>query len=172
MPFPRQKPWLPEQGPADLVFTNAKVIDITGNATLSGCTVHISCGKITAISAGADEKAPTVSGQTFVDLNGKYLMPGLIDCHVHLKATAGGATMRDLFDVHPNTIAYRTVWNAKQMLLRGFTTVRDTSGADFALREAIAEGLVPGPRLFIAGTALSQTGGHGRKICAWPQDHI
>jgi imidazolonepropionase-like amidohydrolase len=47
------------------------------------------------------------------------------------------------------------------MLLRGFTTVRDTSGADFALREAIAEGLVPGPRLFIAGTALSQTGGHG-----------
>jgi imidazolonepropionase-like amidohydrolase len=50
------------------------------------------------------------------------------------------------------------------MLLRGFTTVRDTSGADFALREAIAEGLVPGPRLFIAGTALSQTGGHGAKI--------
>ena len=49
------------------------------------------------------------------------------------------------------------------MLLRGFTTVRDTSGADFSLREAIAEGLVPGPRLFIAGTALSQTGGHGAK---------
>ena len=90
-----------------------------------------------------------------------YVLPGLIDCHVHLTATAGEATMKDLYSAHPNAIAYRTAWNAKQMLLRGFTTVRDTAGADFALREAIAEGLVPGPRLFIAGKALSQTGGHG-----------
>src|SRR2546423_7532176 len=155
MPLPRQKPWLPERGPTDLVFTNANVIDIVGNATLSGRTVHVSGGKISSISAGESDKAPTASGKTVVDLKGKYLMPGLIDCHVHLTATAGGATMRDLFDAHPNTIAYRTVWNAKQMLLRGFTTVRDTAGADFALREAIAEGLVPGPRMFIAGPARS-----------------
>ena len=161
MPLPRQKPWLPEKAPSDLLFANANVIDVAGNATLSGRTVHISNGRITAVSAAEDGKTSAASGHTFVDLKGKYLMPGLIDCHVHLTATAGGTTMRDLFDAHPNTIAYRTVWNAKQMLLRGFTTARDTSGADFALREAIAEGLVPGPRLFIAGTALSQTGGHG-----------
>ena len=162
MPVPRQKPWLPQRGPVDLVFTNANVIDITSNATLTNRTVHVSNGKISSISAGEDAKCPMAASETsVVDLKGKYLMPGLIDCHVHLTATAGGATMRDLFDAHPNTVAYRTVWNAKQMLLRGFTTVRDTSGADFALREAIAEGLVPGPRLFIAGTALSQTGGHG-----------
>ena len=161
MPLPRQKPWLPENGPTDLIFTNANVIDIIGNAVLSGRTVHVSRGRITSISAGEDEKAPAASGKTLVDLKRKYVMPGLIDCHVHVTATAGGATVRDLFEAHPNTIAYRTVWNVKKMLLRGFTTVRDTSGADFALREAIAEGLVPGPRLFIAGTALSQTGGHG-----------
>lgn len=164
MPLPRQRPWLPEQGPADLVFINANVVDIVSNTTLSNRTVHVSDGKITAISANEDEQTSTGSSQTVVDLKGKYLMPGLIDCHVHLTAAGGGATMRDLFEAHPNTIAYRTVWNAKQMLLRGFTTARDTSGADFALREAIAEGLVPGPRLFIAGTALSQTGGHGTKI--------
>ena len=69
--------------------------------------------------------------------------------------------MRDLYDAHPDTIAFRTAWNAKQMLLRGFTTVRDTGGANAALKDAIAEGLVPGPRLFISGKALSQTGGHG-----------
>jgi predicted amidohydrolase YtcJ len=109
MPLPRQKPWLPEKGPGDFVFTNANVLDITGNATLSSRTVHTSSGKIVTISAGGDEKAPTASGQTIVDLKGKYLMPGLIDCHVHLTATAGGATMRDLFDAHPNTIAYRCV---------------------------------------------------------------
>jgi imidazolonepropionase-like amidohydrolase len=108
MPLPRQKPWLPEKGPVDLVFTNANVIDITRNATVSGRTVRVSSGKIAAISAAEDDKPPT-AGQTFIDLKGKYLMPGLIDCHVHLTATAGGATMRDLFDAHPNTIAYRCV---------------------------------------------------------------
>jgi predicted amidohydrolase YtcJ len=107
MPLPRRKPWVPEHGPADLIFTNAKVIDIASNATLTGRTVHVSGGKILAISASEDDKAQAASGKTVVDLKGKYLMPGLIDCHVHLTATAGGATMRDLFDAHPNTIAYR-----------------------------------------------------------------
>jgi predicted amidohydrolase YtcJ len=107
MPLPRRKPWVPEHGPADLIFTNANVIDIAGNATLTGRTVHVSGGKILAIFTAEDGKAHTASGKTSVDLAGKYLMPGLIDCHVHLTATAGGATMRDLFDAHPNTIAYR-----------------------------------------------------------------
>ncbi|BCR83377.1 uncharacterized protein ACHE_10779S [Aspergillus chevalieri] len=55
------------------------------------------------------------------------------------------------------------------MLLHGFTIVRDTGGADTALREAIAEGLIPGPRLFIAGKALSQTGGHGDFRGSYPE---
>src|SRR5579871_1182698 len=92
---------------------------------------------------------------------GKYLCPGLINCHIHLTANAGQVNIRELFAVHPNTIAYRTVWNAKKMLLREFTTVRDTGGADSALREAIEECLIAGPRLFIAGKALTQTGDHG-----------
>ncbi|BAE58047.1 unnamed protein product [Aspergillus oryzae RIB40] len=66
-----------------------------------------------------------------------------------------------MFAASPNTIAYRTTYVARNMLLRGFTTARDTGGADAALRDAIAEGLLSGPRLFIAGKALSQTGGHG-----------
>ena len=75
--------------------------------------------------------------------------------------TPGNAALKDLYAASPNAIAYRTAHVAREMLLRGFTTARDTGGADAALREAIAEGLIPGPRLFIAGKALSQTGGHG-----------
>ena len=165
-PLPRQKPWIPEHGPADLVFTNANVIDAVNGVTLSARTVHASNGKIVSVSADGDEETPPASSERLsvvVDLKGKYyLLPGLIDCHVHLPAMAGGATVRDLYADHPNAIAYRTAWNAKEMLLWGFTTVRDTGGGDFALREAIAEGLVAGPRLFIAGKALSQTGGHGK----------
>ena len=66
-----------------------------------------------------------------------------------------------MFDAHPDTLAYRTAWGLKQTLLRGFTTIRDCAGANYALRDAVAEGLIEGPRLFIAGKALSQTGGHG-----------
>lgn len=168
MPLPRLKPWLPEHGPTDIVFTNANVVDVVDGVTLSGRTIHISEGTIISVSVEEDNKASLAGSDqtTVVDLEGKYLMPGLIDCHVHLTATAGEATMRDLYAPHPNTIAYRTVWNAKEMLLRGFTTVRDTGGADFALRDAISEGLVPGPRLFFAGKALSQTGGHGESVIA------
>jgi imidazolonepropionase-like amidohydrolase len=96
-----------------------------------------------------------------IDLEGKYLCPVLIDCHVHLTAGAGASRVKDLYDVHSDTLAYLTAWTAKKTLLRGFTIERDCAGANSALRDAIAEGLILGPSLFIAGKALSQTGGHG-----------
>jgi imidazolonepropionase-like amidohydrolase len=121
--------------------------------------VVISNGIITAVSlVGAIN--PSDKAQ-IIDLQGRYLCPGLIDCHVHVSAPPGGLTLRELFEAHPNMIAYRTTFVIREMLLRGFTTARDTGGADAALRNAIEEGLLPGPRLFIAGKALSQTGGHG-----------
>ena len=153
-------PWVPEKGPPDLAFTNAKVVDVARGETLAAQTIQISRGRFAYISANVDVRSAGC-GQ-IIDLGGKYLMPGLIDCHVHVTASPGQESVRDLYAAHPNTLAFRAAWNAKQMLLRGFTTVRDTAGADFSLRRAIADGLVIGPRMFICGKALSQTGGHGK----------
>ena len=161
MAWEQQKPWILQDGPKDLILKNANVIDVLGGTTLSRRTVHLSEGKISSITTDKDEKPSDTSKTKHVDLKGAYLCPGLIDCHVHLTAAPGQSSVRELFSLDPTSSAYRTAWNAKQMLLRGFTTVRDTAGADYALREAIAEGLLPGPRLFICGKALSQTGGHG-----------
>ena len=150
------KPWLPPD-PDNLYFKNAKVVDVLNGTVLERRDVLISKGKFVPLHT-LQELGNVIE----IDLEHKYfLCPGLIDCHVHLTANAGQDSMGALFQASANTIAYRTTWNAKQMLLRGFTTVRDTGGADYALRQAIEEGLVAGPRVFIAGKALSQTGGHG-----------
>ncbi len=155
----RQKPWLPASAPPLLHLKNASVIDTEAGIVHRNVIVEVCNGIITSVSpVGVVE--PSAKAQV-IDLQGKYLSPGLIDCHVHVSATPGSLTLRELFEAHPNTIAYRTTFVIKQMLLRGFTTARDTGGADAALRTAIEEGLLPGPRLFIAGKALSQTGGHG-----------
>ncbi|SCK27611.1 Imidazolonepropionase [Variovorax sp. HW608] len=90
---------------------------------------------------------------------GMTLMPGLIDCHVHVMASSFnlGAVAR-----MPNALALlRALPIMKGMLDRGFTSVRDAGGADWALAEAVRTRQVTGPRLFCAGKALSQTGGHG-----------
>jgi imidazolonepropionase-like amidohydrolase len=154
-----QKPWLPASAPPLLYFGNVSVIDTEAGVVYHDAMVELSNGIITSVSP-AGSISPSDKAQV-IDLQGRYLCPGLIDCHVHVSATPGGLTLRELYEAHPNTIAYRTTFVIRQMLLRGFTTARDTGGADAALRNAIEEGLLPGPRLFIAGRALSQTGGHG-----------
>lgn len=153
-------PWRPHSA-QKLFLQNAQIVDVANGTLITDVAVgiqetgHIKLIKVDAIASEEWSSAKVV------DLKGQYLCPGLIDCHVHLTATdAGQSSMGSLFSTHPSTVAYRAAWTAKQMLLRGFTTVRDTGGADFALKGAIEEGTVTGPRLFIAGKALSQTGGH------------
>ncbi|KAI2896887.1 hypothetical protein CBS76997_4842 [Aspergillus niger] len=153
------KPWLPQTAAPEIIFYNANVVDVEAGDILPNAIVHIKDGRIVEVSSGNASSLP--SRPNAVDINGQYICPGLIDCHVHMTATPGSASLRDMFSASPNSIAHRSSFVARQMLLRGFTTVRDTGGADYALREAIAEGLIIGPRLFIAGKALSQTGGHG-----------
>jgi len=167
MSLPALKPWTPQSRPLSAWFINANIIDVKSGEIMKADRVRIFDGKVFVAEGSVEPHAE----ETVIDLHRKvFLCPGLIDCHVHLTANSGQSTMRDLFAAHPNSIAYRTAWNAKQMLLRGFTTVRDTAGADAALREAINEGLVHGPRLFIAGKALSQTGGHGDLRLAYQGD--
>jgi imidazolonepropionase-like amidohydrolase len=101
----------------------------------------------------------SLSGAHTISTPELTLMPGLIDLHVHITAT-----QLNLFDQWrlPNSlVAARTIPIVRGMLRRGFTTIRDAGGADIGWRQAIDAGLVVGPRLFLSGHALSQTGGHG-----------
>jgi imidazolonepropionase-like amidohydrolase len=94
-----------------------------------------------------------------IDARGLTVMPGLIDLHVHVTATHLDVTaaLRE-----PNALtALRASHLMRAMLRRGFTTVRDAGGADWGLKQAVEQGVAVGPRLFISGHALSQTGGHG-----------
>jgi imidazolonepropionase-like amidohydrolase len=85
-------------------------------------------------------------------------MPGLIDCHVHVFLSE--VNIRHLEALPLTAMTARGAAAMRAMLDRGFTTVRDTGGADWGIRDAVAQGLLPGPRLFIAGRAIGPTGGH------------
>lgn len=111
--------------------------------------------RIAAVSAqplAVDDVARTI------DAGGRVVLPGLIDAHVHVVAAS-----HDLVGLAlqpPSLVAAESSRIMQGMLHRGFTTVRDAAGADFGLQEAVARGLFEGPRLFIAGQPISQTGGH------------
>ncbi|MFV2088197.1 MULTISPECIES: metal-dependent hydrolase family protein [unclassified Micromonospora] len=94
-----------------------------------------------------------------IDLRGATLLPGLIDGHVHV--TAARADLSVLPNLSPYYVGAYAAEALRHMLARGFTTVRDCGGADYGLAEAVAQGLIAGPRLLYGGKALSQTGGHG-----------
>ncbi|MDP6689006.1 MAG: amidohydrolase family protein [Alphaproteobacteria bacterium] len=98
-------------------------------------------------------------GDRIIDLGGRFLMPGLIDAHVHLIATT--ADVGSIGNDPASLTTMRAGKIAEGMLRRGFTTVRDAGGADWGMAMAIEEGLIAGPRLFYSGRVLSQTGGHG-----------
>lgn len=162
------KPWMGGNPPEFTLF-NVNIVDVKAGRIIRDKAVQVRSGLIAAI--GPVEQMDS-SGSPKVDLQNRYLCPGLIDCHVHLTATPGGRGLSDMFAASPNAIAYRAAYVAREMLLRGFTTVRDCGGADAALRDSIAEGLITGPRLFIAGKALSQTGGHGDFRASYQGDEV
>jgi len=138
-----------------LFIVNATLFDSVNGAMRPGACVIIDNDRIADVSFTS---APS-SGARVIDLAGRTLLPGLIDAHAHVTAT-----MPDLFRL---TMMPQSLITAQAkdillaMLMRGFTTVRDASGADAGLVQAIERGHFIGPRLFIAGRALTQTGGHG-----------
>ena len=169
-----QKPWLPKTPPPDLTFINANIVDVEERKIIPNATIELSGGRIRKIRTRDEENKPSPSSaqssqaqSTVVDLKSAYLCPGFIDLHVHLTAAPGQPSFSTLFSQDQTSIALRAAYAAKQMLYRGFTTVRDTGGSNTSLRSAIAENLIPGPRLFIAGKALSQTGGHADLRGSW-----
>ncbi|RMY20056.1 hypothetical protein D0867_04278 [Hortaea werneckii] len=155
------KPWL-RPAPRSLSLINANVIDVVDGTVRGNSIVTLVGGFIESIkdSSKANIETAQQRGNQLVDCRQNYVCPGLIDCHVHLMAVPGFADLSKAF-ANPNDVSVlRQPYVCAQMLQRGFTSVRDCGGAMFALKEAIEDGVFPGPRLFIAGHALSQSGGH------------
>jgi imidazolonepropionase-like amidohydrolase len=152
------KPWLPARPPTYL-FVNANVVDTVSGTITPDARVYVADGHIISVSTEGDEQLP--EGAERIDLEGQFLCPGLTDAHVHITATPGETDLKNMINVDENTILLRTTYVCRDIISRGFTMARDCGGAPFALNEAIEDGLIPGPRLSIAGHVLSQTGGHG-----------
>ncbi|GAA5903184.1 hypothetical protein JCM6882_006987 [Rhodosporidiobolus microsporus] len=156
------KPWI-SAAPAGFLFTNAHVVDPASGELLPGLqSVVVKKGKITHVFPVDEPDLLADEGSLKrIDLDGRYICPGLIDCHVHITAVPGVKTIGELVRTPEEQIHYATIYILKGMLERGFTTVRDTGGATKIIANAIEEGLVTGPRLYQCGKAISQTGGHG-----------
>jgi imidazolonepropionase-like amidohydrolase len=153
------KPWkLPPR--RTYLFKNANVVDPASGKIITIATVRISGGLVDSVSTEASARPYGEADAVVVDLAGKYVTPGLIDAHVHLASVPGSASLDGSFDDGPAS-HLRQPFVAIQGLRRGFTTLRDCGGATLDLKESIADDVFPGPRLFIANKALSQSGGHG-----------
>ena len=133
-----------------------KLIDGVSNTPQEQVTIVVEGNKITGIEKGY------TGGTTdkIINLQNKTVMPGLIDCHVHLETQ--GHNMMDGFTLTDADVAYNAAVNAKTTLMAGFTTVRDLggSGVNISLRKAVRAGKVDGPRILTAGRAISASGGH------------
>jgi imidazolonepropionase-like amidohydrolase len=137
------------------VLRHGNVLDLERGELQDGVDVLVVDGRIAEVGAGL--RAPKVDAS--YDVRGRTVMPGLIDCHVHAMASHVNLALTARM---PNALGViRSLPILKGMLLRGFTSVRDAGGADWALAQASEAGEIEAPRIFPAGKALSQTGGHG-----------
>ena len=137
------------------LLTNLRLFDGSGKPVREGVQVLVEGRTIQAL-LGAGE---CVEGAQVIDCQGKLLMPGLIDAHWHTMLAAIPQMVAMTADLGYLYLA--AAQEAQRTLLRGFTSVRDAGGPAFALKRAIDEGMVPGPRIFPSGAMISQTSGHG-----------
>jgi imidazolonepropionase-like amidohydrolase len=147
-----------------LAICSVRVIDGT-NRTIERATVVIRGTTIAAV--GSDRDLPLPRGTTKIDGRGLTLLPGLIDCHVHLCLGAEPDVVDAFAKETPALTLLKSSRSARQTLEAGFTTVRDVGSRDhsiFTLQQAIDAGLVPGPRIVAAGLAICMIGGHARFI--------
>ncbi|MCB1995177.1 MAG: amidohydrolase family protein [Burkholderiaceae bacterium] len=137
------------------VIRHARLFDSAAAVFHDDCTVVIEDDRIAHVTAEPLQVDDVVRS---IDAGGRAVLPGLIDAHVHVVATSHDLAASALAPA--SLVAAESGHLMSAMLRRGFTTVRDAAGADRGLREAVARGLFEGPRLFIAGQPISQTGGH------------
>lgn len=135
-----------------------KVLDVATGKELNNKTIVISKTKIIKISDGFTPKEKPEDIE--IDLKNKYILPGLIDLHVHVETSSNKYNSK--YIDNEADIALESVQYLKKTLLAGFTTVRDLggSGVNISLRNAVNKGYIDGPRIFTAGKSIASTGGH------------
>lgn len=145
----------------DLVIHAGRLIDGTGKAPRAQVSILVHDGRITAVEPGF--VAP--SGAEVIDLSNATVLPGLIDDHVHITmAFHKGDPIHTTMTRTGYDDAIGATGDARNALMAGFTTIRDVGGATevvVALKRAINAGVIAGPRMWVAGTPLGPTGGHG-----------
>jgi imidazolonepropionase-like amidohydrolase len=142
------------------VIHAGRLLDRPGQAPRGPSTILVRDGRIAEVRDGHQ---PAPAGATLIDLRDRFVLPGLIDSHVHLDSDrAGNEGLLAGFTESRELSAYETLWNAQKTLQAGFTTVRNLGdrGATLALRDAIARGWASGPRIVDAGKSISTTAGH------------
>jgi len=137
-----------------IVFKNLNLLDPRWTEARGGYEVLVEGDLIKEVSP----KPIKAAKAQVVDCGKRTLMPGLIDCHVHVFLVE--VNIRNLEHIPLTLLTARSADLMKGMIDRGFTTVRDTGGADWVIKTAVESGLIPGPRLFISGRAIGPTGGH------------
>lgn len=152
------------------IFENVRIFDGTGAGLSPPSNVLVRGNVVETISTGPIEVGDSTRA-VVVEGEGKTLMPGLIDAHAHVVlSTIPIATM---MTGDPNYVTLISGQAAEDMLMRGFTSVRDLAGPTFGLKRAIDEGIVAGPRIWPSGAMISQTSGHGdyRTVHDIPQSY-
>lgn len=143
-------------------LVGGSVVDVLSGKVIDHATIIIEGAIIKAV--GPSDKTPVPEGAVIIPMDGKWLIPGLINCHVHLGLKLPGAAGAALQDETDEGLVLRMEDNARRSLYAGTTTVRLTGeyhGADFALKAAINARKTVGPRIETAGEAIVPTGGHG-----------
>jgi imidazolonepropionase-like amidohydrolase len=137
------------------LFTGGRFLDPRRDELIDGIEVLVEDALVKEVS----DRPISASGARRIDIGARTLMPGLIDAHIHVVLTE--VNLQLLGDIPLTLLSAKGSVAMRAMLERGFTTLRDTGGADWGIKAAVEQGLFVGPRLFIAGQPLSQTGGHG-----------
>jgi imidazolonepropionase-like amidohydrolase len=145
------------------------LLDVKKGEMQQQMTVIVAKNKITAVEKGY---ASATSNDKVVDLKNSYVLPGLIDMHVHIENETRRGGSYDRFVQNPPDVAFQAAHYAKITLMAGFTTVRDLggTGVNIALRNAINKGITDGPRIFTAGKSIATTGGHADPTNGYSKD--
>ena len=144
---------------SQLVIKAGTLVDGTGSAPRRGVQIYVEDGRIVDVGPSGD----VPSDAHVLDFSDASVVPGLIDCHVHLAFSAGVDPLADLLEEDDAALLLHAVANARTALAAGITTVRDLGdrgGVARALRDGIARGLATGPRIVTAGAPITITGGH------------
>lgn len=146
----------------EIAIVGASVVMLDGSEPIKDAAIIIDGDRIVAVGPAASTTVPP--GAVIIQCPGKWVVPGLMNMHVHLGLVLPGRQGAELANETDAELALRMAGNARSSLLSGTTTVRMTGSprhADFALRKAIERGEVDGPRIFTAGELIAVTGGHG-----------